>query len=102
MAAHVSNDLAAHLRANRDDVTHPFLLDVVCDRLTKWSAPGLLLLGDPSYPMSPVGGQGINIALRDALVAATHLYPPLPGAASAPHLQPATSLIDPSRPPPSH
>jgi 2-polyprenyl-6-methoxyphenol hydroxylase-like FAD-dependent oxidoreductase len=27
--------------------------------------------------MSPVGGQGINIALRDALVAANHLVPVL-------------------------
>lgn len=35
--------------------------------------------------MSPVGGQGINLALRDALVAANHLVPqlrgpPVPGA----------------------
>ena len=77
MAAHVSPDMAAHLRAHRADVTHPFLLDVVCDRLVRWTAPGLLLLGDAAHPMSPVGGQGINIALRDALVAANHLCPVL-------------------------
>ena len=29
--------------------------------------------------MSPVGGQGINIALRDSLVAANHLVPALEG-----------------------
>jgi 2-polyprenyl-6-methoxyphenol hydroxylase-like FAD-dependent oxidoreductase len=77
MARHVSPDLAAHLRAERAAITQPFLLDVVCDRLVRWTAPGLLLLGDAAHPMSPVGAQGINIALRDALVAANHLCPAL-------------------------
>jgi 2-polyprenyl-6-methoxyphenol hydroxylase-like FAD-dependent oxidoreductase len=77
MAAHVSPELAAHLRAERGAITHPFLLDVVCDRLVRWTLPGLLLLGDAAHPMSPVGAQGINIALRDAIVAANHLGPVL-------------------------
>src|SRR6185503_18483078 len=82
MAAHGSADLAAHLLAQRDAITHPFLLDVICDRLERWTVPGLLLLGDAAHPMSPVGAQGINIALRDALVAANHLIPALTGDAS--------------------
>ena len=53
------------------------LLSVVCGRLTEWTAPGLLLIGDAAHPMSPVGGQGVNLALRDALVAANHLCPVL-------------------------
>jgi 2-polyprenyl-6-methoxyphenol hydroxylase-like FAD-dependent oxidoreductase len=65
--------LADHLRAHREAVAHATLLDVVCGRLTEWTAPGLLLIGDAAHPMSPVGGQGLNIALRDALVAANHL-----------------------------
>lgn len=40
-----------------------------------WHAPGLLLLGDAAHPMSPVRAQGINMALRDALVAARLLGP---------------------------
>src|SRR5262249_53446151 len=69
--------LADHLRAHREAIAGAMLLNVVCGRLTEWSAPGLLLIGDAAHPMSPVGGQGVNIALRDALVAANHLVPVL-------------------------
>jgi len=72
-----SPDLAAHLRANAAALDHPVLLDVVVGRLESWTAPGLLLLGDAAHPMSPNGGQGINMALRDAVVAANHLCPVL-------------------------
>ena len=50
-----------------------------CQHLREWSAPGLLLIGDAAHPMSPVGGQGINVALRDAVVAANHLVPVITG-----------------------
>jgi 2-polyprenyl-6-methoxyphenol hydroxylase-like FAD-dependent oxidoreductase len=69
--------LAGHLRAHRNVVAGATLLNVVCGRLTEWTVPGLLLIGDAAHPMSPVGGQGVNIALRDALVAANHLCPVL-------------------------
>jgi 2-polyprenyl-6-methoxyphenol hydroxylase-like FAD-dependent oxidoreductase len=50
-----------------------------------WERPGLLLLGDGAHPMSPLRAQGLNMALRDALVAAEQLLPLLvpPAAASA-------------------
>ena len=75
LARGLSPDLAHHIEEHRDEVTHPFLLDVVCDHIDEWGEPGLLLLGDAAHPMSPVGAQGINIALRDAIVAANHLAP---------------------------
>lgn len=79
MANHVSPDLAEHLRRHSRDVTQPFLLVAVSDCVTEWSRPGLLVIGDAAHTMSPVGAQGINLALRDAIVAANHLVPALRG-----------------------
>ncbi len=93
LAGVVSPDLGDHLRANRTRIQHPFLLDVVCDHLDEWSEPGLLLLGDACHPMSPVGAQGINIALRDALVAANHLSEPLATGAGPEDLDAAARRV---------
>lgn len=49
------------------------VLKVTVDRLKSWNVPGLLFLGDAAHTMSPSGGQGLNIAIRDAIVAANHL-----------------------------
>ena len=93
LAANVPDDLAAWIRAHQGEVSSPFLLDVVCDHLDVWSAPGVLLIGDAAHPMSPVGAQGINIALRDALVAANQLGPVLARGASAPELDAAARRV---------
>jgi 2-polyprenyl-6-methoxyphenol hydroxylase-like FAD-dependent oxidoreductase len=77
MSAHVSPDLAEHLRRHRGDANLPFLLSTVSDRVLRWSRPGVLVLGDAAHTMSPVGAQGINIAIRDAIEAANELVPVL-------------------------
>ena len=53
------------------------LLTVVVDRLTRWSAPGVLCIGDAAHAMSPVGGVGINLAIQDAVATANLLWRPL-------------------------
>jgi 2-polyprenyl-6-methoxyphenol hydroxylase-like FAD-dependent oxidoreductase len=88
LAQHVDPQLGAHLLAQRSSVSRPFLLDVVADRVSRWWAPGALLLGDAAHTMSPVGAQGINLAIRDSIVAANELVPVLengadPGAVDA-------------------
>ncbi|WP_448608794.1 FAD-dependent oxidoreductase [Geodermatophilus sp. URMC 60] len=57
-----------------DDVKH---LDVRVDRLVRWHVDGLLCIGDAAHAMSPVGGVGINLAVQDAVAAATLLAEPL-------------------------
>ncbi|HTO08782.1 MAG TPA: FAD-dependent oxidoreductase [Myxococcota bacterium] len=93
LAQNLPADLTDWLRAHARELTHPFLLDVVCDHLDLWSAPGVLLLGDAAHPMSPVGAQGINIALRDAVVAANQLGPVLLAGAPAAELDAAAARV---------
>jgi len=49
------------------------LLTVTIDRLSQWSRPGLLCIGDAGHAMSPIGGVGINLAIQDAVAAANLL-----------------------------
>ena len=49
------------------------LLTVEVDRLSRWSMPGLLCIGDAAHAMSPIGGVGINLAIQDAVATANIL-----------------------------
>jgi len=53
-----------------DDVT---LLTVAINRLTRWTRPGLLCIGDAAHAMSPIGGVGVNLAVQDAVATANIL-----------------------------
>jgi 2-polyprenyl-6-methoxyphenol hydroxylase-like FAD-dependent oxidoreductase len=75
LAALMPPETAEHLLATRDAIEGPLLLDVIVGRCPTWHAPGVLLIGDAAHPMSPIRAQGINMALRDAIVTANHLVP---------------------------
>jgi 2-polyprenyl-6-methoxyphenol hydroxylase-like FAD-dependent oxidoreductase len=66
-----------------DDVKH---LDVRLNRLTRWHVDGLLCIGDAAHAMSPIGGVGINLAVQDAVAAATRLAGPLRRGAVTPRI----------------
>ncbi len=88
-AALVPPEFVKHFRSTTDSISPPRRLSVVVGRCPHWHCPGLLLLGDAAHPMSPVRAQGINLALRDAIVAANYLVPVL-----QPYEDPSPSAID--------
>ena len=75
-------DLAPALAPVLDDIQtldDVKLLTVKLNRLKRWHAPGVLLIGDAAHAMSPVGGVGINLAVQDAVATARILGPKLAG-----------------------
>ena len=65
-------EMASHFRAHRDELEGPIYLDVQVGCCEQWSIPKMLLIGDAAHPMAPNRAQGINMALRDAIVVANH------------------------------
>lgn len=63
-----------HELKTMDDVR---FLDVRLNLLPEWHIDGLLCIGDAAHAMSPIGGVGINLAVQDAVAAATLLARPL-------------------------
>ncbi|MEL7334121.1 MAG: FAD-dependent monooxygenase [Cyanobacteria bacterium J06560_2] len=72
-AAALPPALAAHFRSHKDELEGPIFLDVQVGCCDRWSLPGFLLIGDAAHPMAPNRAQGINMALRDAIVVANHM-----------------------------
>lgn len=91
--------LAEHFRHHADTIESPIKLSVVVGCCPQWHAPGILLLGDAAHPMSPVRAQGINIALRDVIVATNHLVPILSANAEHQQIDLALSQIQAEREP---
>lgn len=53
------------------------LLPVELKQAVVWYREGVLLIGDAAHVMSPLGGIGINVAIRDAVIAANILVEPI-------------------------
>ena len=71
-----------HVDEQLSEKTQMQVLKVIVDRVKSWYAPGILFLGDAAHTMSPSGGQGLNVAIRDTYVAANHLVPALKNGTS--------------------
>ena len=90
---------ADHLQKCLDEklISDPFILKMTLDRVKKWHKKGALLLGDAAHTMNAVGGQGLNIALRDAVVCANHLVPLMSDNPSTTSLDNAFDAIEKER-----
>ncbi len=70
--------LAGLLRQLPTEALHgPLRVPIQVGLAKRWHQEGFLLLGDGAHPLSPVRAQGLNMALRDAVVAAEELVPAL-------------------------
>jgi 2-polyprenyl-6-methoxyphenol hydroxylase-like FAD-dependent oxidoreductase len=91
--------LATHFREQKEAIERPLLLSIVVGRCPQWHLPGVLLLGDAAHPMSPIRAQGINMALRDVIVATNHLVPVLQQPANLAAIDLALTQIQAEREP---
>jgi len=89
--------LADYILASRNEIEGPIKLNVLVGRAPEWTAPGVLLIGDAAHPMSPVRAQGVNLALRDAILTANHLVPALENGAGASALDAACRAVQAER-----
>ena len=71
-------------RAAIADFDEVRLLNVRLERLRRWFADGLLVIGDAAHAMSPVGGVGVNLAVQDAVAAARVVGPFLATGSAVP------------------
>lgn len=62
--------LAEHVQSF-SDLT---VLDIFTSIVPQWSRDGLVLVGDAAHTMSPVLGQGVNLAMQDAVVLAGPVF----------------------------
>ncbi|WP_251094260.1 FAD-dependent monooxygenase [Streptomyces sp. Caat 7-52] len=69
-------EYADRIRASVGALTDLTLLDVFAARAERWVRDGLVLIGDAAHTHSPLGAQGINLAIQDAAA----LHPVLVGA----------------------
>lgn len=89
--------LAKHILSLRNQIEEPLKLNVIVGRAQQWHQPGVLLIGDAAHPMSPIRAQGINLALRDVIVAANYLVPLLQNGAGRQALDSAAHDIEAER-----
>jgi len=69
----LNEPLRTIVAAKLDEDYESQVLRVSIDRLSRWHVPGLLLLGDAAHTMGPAAALGLNLAIRDSVVAANHL-----------------------------
>ena len=97
IAKHADPILGNHLREHSRQIKNPFLFSTVADYVDDWATPGTLLLGDAAHTMSPVAAQGLNLAIRDSIVAANHLIPTLAKSSNENKLDAITKKIQAER-----
>lgn len=73
------------------------MLDIFTANAHQWSRDGLILIGDAAHTLSPILGQGVNIAMQDAVELAPHIVSYLQKNAREPMPKEALSTFEKKR-----
>ncbi|MEV6172018.1 FAD-dependent oxidoreductase [Streptomyces sp. NPDC051954] len=79
LASELSDAVRNHIRGWSDTS----MLDIFTTVVPRWSAPGLVLVGDAAHTLTPILGQGVNHAIIDAVTLAPLLQEALPEGPAA-------------------
>lgn len=69
----VNPELGAHMREHIDGWKDLHLLDIFTSKAPLWGKDGLVMIGDSADTLTPLLGQGVNIAIQDAMTLAPML-----------------------------
>lgn len=70
MVARIEPTLAANVRQEIKAWSDTTLLDIFTLQAPQWSLNGLILIGDAVHTLTPILGQGVNQAIKDAVMLA--------------------------------
>ncbi|MGW0560027.1 FAD-dependent oxidoreductase [Streptomyces sp. NPDC003016] len=63
-------ELSATVRSEIRSWSDTSMLDIFTTLVPRWSAPGLVLMGDAAHTLTPILGQGVNHSIIDAVTLA--------------------------------
>jgi len=63
-----------HFRKHITGWSHVNFLEIFTAVARQWGCPGLILIGDAAHTVTPLLGQGVNLAIEDAMVLAPMLF----------------------------